>query len=88
MSSGAGGLLYLFLIMADNVVSVVIVSYPTVLKGASRCGCFRASVILLAAIRILYVEESSGIGELCWKNSKVSAMRLLAVDVIYTFLHL
>jgi hypothetical protein len=36
MSSGAGGLLCLFLKMADNVVSVFIVSSPTVLKVPSR----------------------------------------------------
>jgi hypothetical protein len=77
MSFGAGGLLYFILKMADYVISVVILLYPTVLKGTSGCGCLRASVISLAAIISLSVEESCGIGEICGENSKVSTMRSL-----------
>jgi hypothetical protein len=64
MSSGAGGLLYLFLKMAATVVSDVIVSSPIVEKGTSGWGCLRASVISWAAIRSLSVEDNCGIGEL------------------------
>jgi hypothetical protein len=71
--------------MADNVVSAIIVSSPTVFKGISGFGCLRESVISLAAMRSLSVEESCGIGELYEKNSKVFTMRSLDVDVIYTF---
>jgi hypothetical protein len=85
MRYGDGVLLYFLLKMAANVVSAFIVSSPTVLKGKYRFGFLRASVISLAAIMSLSVEESCAIGELCGKNSKVSTMRSLAVDVIYTF---
>jgi hypothetical protein len=37
---------------------------PTVLKEKSGCVCLRASVISLAAIMSLSMEESCGIGEL------------------------
>jgi hypothetical protein len=85
MSCGAGGLLYLFLKMAANVLSAVIVASPTVFKGTSGWGYLRESVMALAIMRIISVEDSCGIGELCEKNSKVSTMRSIAVDVIYTF---
>jgi hypothetical protein len=81
----AGILLYFLLKMAANVVSALIVSYPTVIKGTSGCGCLRASAISLAAIMSLSAEESCGIGELRGKNSKVSTMHSLAVDVMYIF---
>jgi hypothetical protein len=62
MITGAEGLLYLFLKMADNSVSAVIVSSPIVEKVKSVWGCFRASVMSWDAIRSLYVEEICDIG--------------------------
>jgi hypothetical protein len=64
MITGTKGFLNLFLNMDDNVVSSVIVSSPIVEKGTSGWGCFRASVILRAAINSRSVEEMCGIGEL------------------------
>jgi hypothetical protein len=51
-------------------------------------GSLRASVMSLAAIKTLSVDEICGMGELLGGNSNVSTIRSLAGDVIYTCWHL
>jgi hypothetical protein len=71
--------------ISAKVARADIVSSPMVAKGTSGWGCFKASVMSWAAIRIRSVDDICGMGELGGENSSVSTMRSLAFTVIYMF---
>jgi hypothetical protein len=73
--------------IAANSASAQTVSSLICMNLTSGWGFCKASVMCFAAMSNRPVDNSCGIWKVCEKNSRVSMMRSLAVEEMYTFWH-